>query len=454
MTTKGNVPSTPTPPARLRRSLNLLETTVGGVGIILGAGIYALVGEAAGRAGNTVWISFLIAALLAALTGLSYAEMASAYPKAGADYEYTRRAFGRWPASVVGTVIISGNLVAAGAVSLGFGGYFSTFVDSGPTIPALFALALAAAIAVYGIREAVWTSIALTFVEFSGLVLIIAIGVPHFGDVDLLDGSAGLTGIFSGAALVMFAFIGFEQIATLAEETEDARSVVPRALLLSIAVTTAVYALVAIAAVSVLGAQALSSSDAPLADVASNVLGGGAADTLAVIALFSTFNTVLLLLVTASRLAYGMADSGSLPQALSWVQPRFRTPVWAILACWLVACAFALIGNISLVAESANFAIFIGFAAVSLSLIALRFAQPDLQRPFRVPLQIGRLPLLPIAALASIAVMIANLRVEAVLIGIALVVLGAGFATVFPREGEPPAESPVGNAPDGTSSAP
>ena len=251
----------------------------------------------------------------------------------------------------------------------------------------------------------------------------------------------------------MFAFIGFEQIATLAEETEDARSVVPRALLLSIAVTTAVYALVAIAAVSVLGAQALSSSDAPLAEVASDVLGAGAADTLAVIALFSTFNTVLLLLVTASRLAYGMAGSGSLPQLLSWVQPRFRTPVWAILACWLVACAFALFGNISLVAESANFAIFIGFAAVSLSLIALRFAQPDLQRPFRVPLQIGRLPLLPIAALAAIAFMIANLRVEAVLIGIALVVLGVGFATVFPREHQPPAEIPVGNAPDGTSSA-
>jgi APA family basic amino acid/polyamine antiporter len=166
MPARGNVSSPPAPPAGLRRSLNLLETTVGGIGIILGAGIYALVGEAAGRAGNTVWISFLIAAVMAALTGLSYAG-GFRYPKAYADYS-TRRAFGRWPASVVGTVIISGNLIAAGAVALGFGGYFSTFVDGGPTIPALFALALAAAIAVYGIREAVWTSIVLTFVEFSG----------------------------------------------------------------------------------------------------------------------------------------------------------------------------------------------------------------------------------------------------------------------------------------------
>jgi APA family basic amino acid/polyamine antiporter len=421
------------------------------VGIILGAGIYALVGEAAERAGNAFWISFLIAALMAALTGLSYAELASVYPKAGADYEYTRRALGRRPATIVGTVIIAGNLIAAGAVSLGFGAYFSTLADSGSTIPALLALAVAGAIAIYGIRESLWTSIILTFVEFSGLVLVIAIGVPHFGDVDLLDTNAGVTGILSASALIMFAFIGFEQIATLAEETQHANKVVPRALLLSIGVTTALYVLVAVAAVSVLGAQTLGAADAPLAEVASDVLGNRASDVLALIALFATFNTILLLLVAASRLVYGMAGSGSLPQALSFVQPKFRTPVRAILACWLVASGFALIGDIALVAEAANFAILIGFMAVSISLIVLRFGQPELPRPFRVPLHIGRLPLTPLAALASIWFMIANLQVEAILIGLGLVVIGVGAAAVFGGPGEPNAESPAGKAPDGTS---
>ena len=129
----------PEDPATLRRSLGLLETTLGGIGIILGAGIYALVGEVAGKAGDAVWVSFLMAAVMAAVIGLSYAELASAFPRAGADYEYTRQALGLRAAFVVGWLIVIGNLVAAATVSLGFGGYLHTFVDVDPT-----ALALAA----------------------------------------------------------------------------------------------------------------------------------------------------------------------------------------------------------------------------------------------------------------------------------------------------------------------
>src|SRR3990170_4349680 len=256
----------------LRRSLGLLETTLGGIGIILGAGIYVLVGEVAGEAGNALWVSFLIA------TGA--------------------------------------------AVAVGFGSYLKTFIGVGTTPIAVGALVVATLIAFYGIRESVWTSMVLTLVEAGGLVFVIAIGVPHLGDVDLLESKAGATGIFGGASLVMFAFIGFEQIATLSEETRDASRVIPRALLLAIAVTATLYLLVALAAVSVLGWEALSDSDAPLASVASEVLGGRAEDFIAVVALFSTANTVLLLLVAASRLIYSMAARGSLPRFLAWIHPR------------------------------------------------------------------------------------------------------------------------------------
>ena len=207
----------PEDPATLRRSLGLFETTLGGIGIILGAGIYALVGEVAGKAGDAVWVSFLMAAAMAAVIGLSYAELASAFPKAGADYEYTRQALGLRAAFVVGWLIVIGNLVAAATVSLGFGGYLHTFVDIDPTALALAALVAATFIAFYGIREAVWLSVILTLAEVGGLVFVIVIGVPHLGDVDLLEAEMGAAGIFSGAALVMFAFIGFEQIATLSE---------------------------------------------------------------------------------------------------------------------------------------------------------------------------------------------------------------------------------------------
>ncbi|MDP2675476.1 MAG: APC family permease [Dehalococcoidia bacterium] len=421
----------PEDPATLRRSLGLFETTLGGIGIILGAGIYALVGEVAGKAGDAVWISFLMAAAMAAVIGLSYAELASAFPKAGADYEYTRQALGLRAAFVVGWLIVIGNLVAAAAVSLGFGGYLHTFVDVDPTVLALAALVAATFIAFYGIREAVWLSVILTLAEVGGLVFVIAIGVPHLGDVDLLEAEMGAAGIFSGAALVMFAFIGFEQIATLSEETRDAVHIVPKAMLLAIAVTSGLYLMVAVAAVSVLGWQELSGSEAPLAAVAAKVLGGRASDFVAVVALFSTANTILLLLVAASRLIYGMASTAALPRFLAWVHPVARTPARAIALSLLVSAGFALSGDIGLVAGATNFAVFIGFAAVNVSLIVLRYTRPDVPRPFRVPLNVGRLPLLPIVALASVAFLTANLERNALLIGAGLFVSGVVAMQVF-----------------------
>lgn len=430
----------------LRRSLGLVETTLGGVGLILGAGIYALVGEAAGTAGNAVWLSFALAAGIAALTGLSYAELASAFPKAGADYEYSRQALGMRFAAVVGWLIVAGNVVAAAAVALGFGGYFGELFSTSTTTMALAALAVAGGIAAYGIRESMWASILLTVIEVAGLVFIIAIGVPHLSDVPLLDARSGAAGIFSGAALVIFAFIGFEQIATLSEETKDAPRVVPMAVLLSIAISSSIYIAVAITAVSVLGWEELSGSDAPLAAVASSALGDRASDATSLIALLSTFNTMLLMLVAASRLVYGMATSGSLPALLGSVHRGSRTPVAAIIFCTACALAIAVFGDLGFVAQTANFAIVLGFAAVNVSLFVLRFRQPDTERPFRVPLAIGRAPVLPVVALAGALFMIANLDWEAILLGLGLVVAGSVVVLVQGRnagEGEGP-EPPRG----------
>jgi APA family basic amino acid/polyamine antiporter len=411
-------------PPTLRRSLGLFETTMGGVGIILGAGIYALVGVVAGKAGNAMWVSFLIAGAMAATIGLCYAEMASAFPRAAADYDYTRRAFGPRAAFVIGWLIVIGNLVAGATVALGFGAYVHVFVDVSPTLAAAAALVVATLVAFYGIKESVWVSILMTFVEVGGLVLVIAIGVPHLGDFDLLDVDHGLTGLFSGAALVMFAFIGFTEIATLAEEAEDASRVVPRAMLLALGVTTALYLLVAVAATSVLGAGALSESSAPLAAVAADAVGDRASDLVALIALFSTGNTVLLLMITASRLIYGMAAERALPRFLAWVHPQARTPARAIAVCLVVALGFALSGDIGLVAGAANFAIFIAFGAVCLSLIVLRYSQSQTPRPFRVPLNVGRMPLIALLAVASVIFLVANLDRDSLLVGGGLLLAG------------------------------
>ncbi len=401
----------------LKRSLGLFETTLGGIGIILGAGIYVLVGEVAADAGNAIWISFLMAAVMAAAIGLAYAELVSLFPKAGADYEYTRNALGARAAFVVGWLIIIGNIVAAAAVALGFGAYLSVFWDISPTQIAMGSLVVATLIAWYGIKEALRVSIALTLIEAGGLVFIVVIGVPHFGDVNLLETPNGAAGIFGGAALVMFAFVGFEQMVTLAEETKDAARTVPKALLLAIAVTASFYLLVALAAVSVLGWEALSASDAPLAAVASEVLGGRASDFVAIVALFSTGNTMLLLLVAASRLTYGMATARALPRFLAWIHPARRTPARAIVLSLVVALGFTASGDISFIAGATNFAVFVGFAAVNVSLIVLRYTMPDAPRAFKVPLSIGRLPLIPVASLVGVAFLMANLERDVLLFG-------------------------------------
>ena len=424
-------PASADPAPALRETLGLLETTVGGVGIILGAGIYALVGEAAGKAGDAVWLSFLMAALMAGVIGLSYAELAGAFPKAGADYEYSRQALGSRAAFVVGWLVVIANLVAAAAVALGFGRYLNSFIDITPTVGALAALIVATVVAFAGIKQAVWVSILLTLVELGGLVVIIAVGVPHIGDVDLLRAQHGASGIFGAAALVMFAFIGFQQIATLSEETVDARRIVPRAMLLAIGITACVYVIVAVSAISVLGWEALADSRAPLADVAAKVLGDEAEDVIAAVALFSTSNTILLVLVAASRMIYGMAGRSALPRFLAWVHPGVRTPARAIVLSLLVSGGFALSGDIGLVAGATNFAVFIGFAAVNVSLIVLRYTHPDVERPFRVPLNIGRMPVLPLVALASVAFLTVNLELNALLVGFGLFLTGVVAMELF-----------------------
>jgi len=171
----------------LRRTLGLFEVTISGVGIILGAGIYALIGEAAGLAGNAVWISFALSALVAVFTGLSYAELASMFPKAAAEYEYTSQAFGRFAAFLVGWLTIFSGVVGAATVALGFAGYFRALTGA-PLLPsALLLLAALSAVLFSGIKQSARVDIAFTAIEVLGLVFVILLGIPYLGSVNLLE---------------------------------------------------------------------------------------------------------------------------------------------------------------------------------------------------------------------------------------------------------------------------
>src|SRR5262250_1544458 len=348
----------------LRRVLGLVEVTAGGVGIIIGAGIYVLLGAATAEAGPLVWVAFLGAAVLSALTGLSYAELSSMFPSAAGEYEYTRHAMPEWVAFVVGWTMILGLVVAAATVSIGFARYIGYFIDVDARVAALILLAIVSGVTMAGIKQSARLMVALSSIQVAGLVFVAAIGLPHIGDADLLSKS-GFAGVLRAAALVFFAFIGFDEVITLAEETRDPTRTVPRALLLALGLSAALYVAVAIAGVSVLGADALAASPRPLADVMAHVLGDRGATVVAAIAVLTTTNTTMLALTAASRVLYGMAKAGAMPHALARVHPRFGTPRRALVVTALVASTFAAIGDFTVIAAVTDFAVYVVFLAVN-----------------------------------------------------------------------------------------
>lgn len=419
----------------LKRALGLPEVTLSGVGIILGAGIYALMGEAAGLAGNAVWIAFGISAVMAACTGLAYAELSSMFPRASAEYAYVGRAFGQTAAFLVGWLILASGVLSAATVALGFGGYVSGLTGI-PAVPAaLLLIAGLAAIGVYGIRETALFAIVMTLVEAGGIVFVIVIGIPYLGSVDYFAMPKGLSGVFQASALVFFAYMGFEEMVKLAEETREPEKTIPRALVLALAAAVVLYMLVTVSAVSVLGWEGLAATPAPFAAIAEAALGGSASLLISLVALCATANTSLLLIVATSRLAWGMAGDRALPALLARVHPIFGTPWVAVAAAAAVAAAFTLTGEIAYVANATNFALFLTFALINATVIFLRRREPDIPRPFRVPLDVRGVPLVPLLGIFFSFFLLLQIEIEVVLLGIGILLTGWGVSRVY-RGGE------------------
>ena len=375
---------------KLSKELNLFQVTLAGIGVILGAGIYALIGVASGIAGNALWLAFVIGAVIAMLTGLSYAELSSIFKRDAGEYDYIHSAFNRRLAIFIGVIIILAGIITAATVSLGFAGYFSALFKTPIIYVAILITLVLTLINYYGIKGSSWINSVSTVIETVGLLIIIALGVKYIGNVDYFEMPNGFNGVLEATALIFFAFLGFDNIVKLAEETKDPQTTIPKAVILSIIISSVIYILVAISAVSILGWQELSTSSAPLAHVAERSLGGIAFLVLAIIALFSTGNTVLVTLVTTSRMVYGMAEEKSLPKKFMLVDKKTKTPWIAIFLIMLVTILFILIGDIRVVAEFANLGLFITFAFVNLAVVILRYKKPWLVRKFTVPGSIGK----------------------------------------------------------------
>ncbi len=417
----------------LKRKLGLLEVTVSGIGIILGAGIYALLGEAAPLSGNALWLSFVIASTVAAFTALSYAELSSMFPSSAAEYEYVKNAMGKKIGFIIGWIIIFSAIISSSTVALGFGNYLGVIFNIPPLYSAIALILILSLILFIGIRESAWVAILFTSIEALGLLIIFFIGIPYYGNVNYLEMPLGLNGVFASAALIFFAYLGFEEIVKLSDETVDASKNIPKAVILAMIISTVLYILVAFSSVSILGWQYLANSPAPFSQIASVALGPNGALLLSIIALFATSNTVLLLLLAGSRIVYGMSASNSLPLILKKVHPRTRTPWVSIIVVGIIAILFLFLGNLQFLASATNYALFLSFIFINAAVIVLRYKSPDFKRAFKIPLNIKRLPLIPVFGLTTCILLLFQLSFDAIALGIVITAIGIVLAFIWQK---------------------
>jgi len=416
----------------LPRQLGLFQVVTYGIGNIVGAGIYVLVGDAAGLAGSSIWLSFLIGAIVAGFTGLTYAELSSMYPRAASEYIYVGRAYGSRLLSFATewTMLIT-EIVAASAVSIGFAGYLKAILGT-PILPVAVILLLSLTlIASAGAEYWLKVNTALSILAIAGLIIVILLGSTSISRMQYAPPQGGIAGVIGASILVFFAYIGFDNMSNIAEDTKNPETTIPRGLIIAIVVTTILYVLVGISAVSLVAPSQLSSSDAPLALAASSKLGVAGFYLISAIALMTTMNTVQVLVIVSSRIIYGMAKEHALPSTPSYVSKNTRTPLLAIATVFIIALAFLPLSSASAIARVTSFGSLVTFALVNIALLHLRRTAPSVKRPFKAPISIGWFSITAAIGLVLCIALLFQFDLQSLILGILLPASGAVVYLAF-----------------------
>lgn len=381
----------------LARRITLGLLILYGVGDILGAGIYGLIGKAAGEMGNVVWLGFLASAVAAGLTGLSYASIGSRHPKAGGVSYVTHRAFGHpLLAYVAGLAMTASGLTSMAVASRAFAGYFTALFGGSETIVILaFALVLGL-IVLAGIREALWVNALCTVIELAGLLVILAVGARFLGSVDYFDASTGIHPhaslsagvILSGAVLTFYSFVGFEDILNVSEEVVKPERTLPIGLLAAVAISSFIYVAISVVAISVVPAAELAASSRPLVTVVEKAAPSIPVGVYTFIALFAVANTALLNTVMSSRLMYGMAKQGLLPKPLARVHARRKTPYVATFVVIALLLGLAFAGDMATLAKATSVMLLLCFALMNTALVVLKRRKGEAKGHFEIPVAI------------------------------------------------------------------
>ncbi|MFQ6023910.1 MAG: APC family permease [Acidiferrobacterales bacterium] len=366
----------------LKRSLSLPLITFYGLGTIIGAGIYVLIGEVAGRTGMFAPIAFLLAAVIAAFTAFSYAELSARHPRSAGEAVYVEEAFHRpWLSGLIGWAVVLIGIVSTATLANGFIGYLKLFVVMPDWLVISTLVVALGLLAAWGISESVWTATVITLLELFGLLIVLFVAGDSLGAlpdrwlelVPPLEAHTWL-GIAVGAFLAFYAFIGFEDMVNVAEEVKNPRRNLPLSIILALCISTGLYLLVAMTAVLALPVDLLAQSDAPLATIIEQR--GHKSVGIGLISLIAVVNGALIQIIMASRVMYGMSRQHIAPRVFSLVNPRTRTPVRATAVLTVTVLVLALWLPLVTLAQATSFITLIVFALVNLALWRLKLQGP------------------------------------------------------------------------------
>lgn len=379
--------------SKLKRSIGLPLLLFFGLGNILGAGIYVLIGKVAGEAGMYTPIAFLVASLIAGFSAFTYSELSARYPLAAGEAIYIDEGFHITALSrLTGILIAFAGMVSAATISRGFYGYFDTFFQLPEIIVVSGIILLLGALTIWGISQSVGVAALLTVIEIAGLFLIIWAGREALGslpeNIDTLlppfESAFGIS-ILLGAFLAFFAFIGFEDMVNVAEEVKNPQQTLPTAILLALFIATLIYAAVSLVAVLTLDQATLSASKAPLVDV----LGASSnmdPRIISAIGLFAVINGALIQIIMASRIFYGMAKKGWLWQKLANINNKTQTPVTATVLVIAIVLTLALWIPLETLAKMTSFLVLTVFALVNAALVIIKYKEATPSEVINIPL--------------------------------------------------------------------
>ncbi|QLZ70591.1 amino acid permease [Legionella sp. PC1000] len=363
----------------LIRALGLGALIIYGVGDILGAGIYALVGKIAGHAGSLTWFSFAIAMGIISLTALSYSELGNRFPKSGGVSIYIHEAFGtQWFSILTGLLLFCATVLSMSTLSHAFAGYLRALGFNIPGRLDIFGfLLILLLINLRGIKQSSMANIISTSVEVSGLLIVLGCGfwylaTHHSHVIATPTETPGIGDVLQGTALAFFAFTGFEDMANIAEEVKEPKKNLPRAILSSVGIAGIMYLGVSWVATTIIPGSELSTSEAPLLDVVSKASPVLPKSLFSIIAIFAVSNSALLNYITASRLLYGMSKEKLLPKLLQRVHSKFHTPYTAIFLIFPIVLCLVSTSNLGDLASSTSAIVLIVFSLSNMALIKIK----------------------------------------------------------------------------------